>query len=112
MIAIVLSELDQFTALVTSEVEPSENISVAENCCVEPTTKLVEEDGIITTEDKTGATTVNVTDELVTPDKVAVILAVPIATPVAKPAGEIVTLVGLELDQFTWDVIYVVELSE
>jgi hypothetical protein len=112
MIAIVLSELDQFTALVTSEVEPSENISVAENCCVEPTTKLVGEDDVTKIEDNAGPTTVNVTGELVTPDKVAMIFTLPIAIPSVKPDGEIVRFEGLELDQITWEVIYAVELSE
>jgi hypothetical protein len=58
------------------------------------------------------ATTVKGTALLVTPDRDAVILAVPAATPVAKPAVEIVATPVLELSQATWDVMSAVELSE
>ena len=81
-------------------VELSEYVPVAVNCWVEPTAKLAGEAGATAMEDKLGVT-VKFRDGLVTPDKVAVILAVPTATPVAKPAEEIVALVVLELAQVT-----------
>jgi hypothetical protein len=55
--------------------------------------------------DNIGAVTINVIGELTTPDSVAVILAVPIAAPLAKPTDDIVALIVLELDQITWEEI-------
>jgi bifunctional pyridoxal-dependent enzyme with beta-cystathionase and maltose regulon repressor activities len=46
-------------------------------------------------------TTVSVTIELTIPDTDAVMLAVPVMTPVAKPAEETLTTIGLELIQVT-----------
>ena len=56
-------------------------------------------------------TTVKGTMLLVTPDKDAVILLVPAATPVASPPAVILPAAGLELFQVTWDVMSPVELS-
>ena len=47
------------------------------------------------------ATTVKLTGGLVNADRVAVILAVPTATPVAKPLGEMVATPGLSLSHVT-----------
>jgi hypothetical protein len=47
------------------------------------------------------ATTVKLKGELVIPDRVAVILEVPAATPVAKPIELIVAVSVLSLDQVT-----------
>jgi hypothetical protein len=49
----------------------------------------------------TPAITVNFTAGLVTPSRVAVIFAVPIATAVAKPEESMVATVVLSLDQVT-----------
>jgi len=49
---------------------------------------------------------------LVTPDRDAVILVVPAATPVAKPPADIVAAPVLELFQVTCVVMFAVELSE
>ena len=56
--------------------------------------------------------TVKVTGELVTPDRDAVIPAVPPETPVATPVAKIETVEGLELTQLTWVVISAVEPFE
>jgi hypothetical protein len=45
--------------------------------------------------------TVSVTIELAIPDTEAVMLAVPVMTPVAKPVEETLTTMGLELIQVT-----------
>jgi len=82
-------------------------VPVAINCWVEPTTKLAGEAGAIAMEDNVGACTttaavvVKFTTGLVTPDMAAVILAVPAATPVAKPVEEIVAAAGVSLVQVT-----------
>jgi hypothetical protein len=57
-------------------------------------------------------TTVKCTVLLVTPDKDAVILVVPAATPVASPPAVILPADGLELFQVTWVVMSAVEVSE
>ena len=62
-------------------------------------------------EDKLGVTG-KVTAGLVTPDRAAVILVFPAATPLAKPAEEIVAIVVSELVQVTFEVISAVEWSE
>ena len=49
----------------------------------------------------TAATTVKLTGGLVTPDRAAVILAVPAATPVAKPVESIVAVPVVSLVQVT-----------
>ena len=48
-----------------------------------------------------GVPTCKITGALLIPDMVAVILVVPFANPVAKPAEEIVATAISELDQFT-----------
>jgi len=62
-------------------------------------------------ENSTGVTTKG-TVLLVIPDRDAVISALPIATPVAIPAGEIVATPVLELLQVTVEVMSAVEPSE
>ena len=47
------------------------------------------------------ATTVKLTGGLVNADRIAVILAVPTAIPVAKPLGEMVATPGLSLSHVT-----------
>ena len=56
-------------------------------------------------EDNVKATTVKLTTGLVTSDKAAVILVLPIAAPVAKPTEEIVAILVSELTQVTLEVI-------
>jgi hypothetical protein len=82
-------------------VEPSEYIPEAINCWVRPAAKFAGEAGIIAMDDNVGDMTVKVTGMLATPDRVAVILIVPVATAVAKPAGETVAPPVLELAQVT-----------
>ena len=95
-----------------SLVEPSEYVPVAVNAWVEPTAKLAGEAGATAIEDNVAedvvveavdaaATTVKLTGGLVTPDRAAVILAVPAATPVAKPVESIVAVPVVSLAQVT-----------
>jgi hypothetical protein len=84
---------------------------VAVNCWVEPIVKLGGRFGAIVMEDNVtvvvvvvvviGATTVRLTNELVIPEKVAVISALPAVMPVAKPAADIVDIPGESLAQVT-----------
>jgi hypothetical protein len=62
-------------------------------------------------EDNVKATTVKLITGLVTPDKAAVILVFPIATPVARPTEDIVAILGSELAQVTLEVMSAVEPS-
>ena len=64
-------------------VEPSQLYPMAVNCSVEPTAKLPGGFGVTKIEDS--VITDTVTGELVIPSKVAVILVVPTAKPVAEP---------------------------
>lgn len=59
-----------------------------------------------------GVTTVKAAEELVTPDMVAVMLAFPGATPVAKPLESIVATPVSSLFQVTEDEMSAVEPSE
>ncbi len=91
---LVVTEL-QVALLVRSCVLKSEKVPVAVNCCVNP---LAIEGlaGVTAIEVKVGATTVRVV-EPVTPESVALMLEVPVATAVASPAVVIVaTLVVAE----------------
>jgi hypothetical protein len=63
-------------------------------------------------ETSTGPITVKGTELLVMLDRDAVISVLPIATPVARPAGEIVATPVLELLQVTAEVMFAVESSE
>ena len=84
-----------------SAVVPSEYVPTASNCCVAPVARIAGVAGVTAMEDNvTAATTGNATEELVTPSKAAVILAVPAATPVATPLESIVAAAVLELVQF------------
>ena len=82
-----------------ASVEPSVKVAVAVNCWVEPTARLAGEAG--STSIEVTSSTVKSTLGLVTPDRVAVIWAVPAATPVAKPVDEIVAVAVVSLDQVT-----------
>ena len=57
--------------------------------------------GVTATDDSLDTTTVNLIVALVTPNRVAVILVFPTATPVANPVEEIVATTVLELTQVT-----------
>ena len=59
-----------------------------------------------------GETTGKFTAGLVTPDRAAVILVFPTATPVAKPAEDMVAIAVLELAQVTREEMSAFELSE
>ena len=83
---------------------------------MEPIAKLAGETGVTTIEDSVGPgvveavtgfgiATVNMM-ALVTPDTDAVILVVPAATPIAKPAEDIVALVMSELAHSAWCLIF------
>ncbi len=87
---------------------------MAVNWRVEPTARLPEESCVTTMEDNVtaGTTTGKPTTGLDTPDRAAVILVFPAATPVAKPAGDMVAVAVLELAQVTLEVMFAVELSE
>ena len=63
-------------------------------------------------ETSTGPITVKGTELLVMLDRDAVISVLPIATPVARPAVEIVATPVLELLQVTAEVMFAVESSE
>ena len=63
--------------------DPSANVPIAVKFCVAPTAKLFGEAGETAMEDN--GCTANAVAGLVTPPRVAVILAVPAATAVAKP---------------------------
>ena len=109
----LVSELVQVTLEVISIVSPSAYAPVATNNCVEPTAKLAGAAGVTAMEDKAGAgTIVKVTTGLVTFKKVAVIFVVPAATPVTKPAAEIVAIPVSELAHFTLELMSALELSE
>lgn len=56
--------------------------------------------------------TMRATLRLVTPSRVAVILVVPTATPVAKPVELIVAVAGVALTHVTWELTSAVEPSE
>ena len=81
------------------------------NCIwLEPTTKLDGAGGDMAMEDKVGggtctatvaAVTVKLATALVTPDKEAVILAVPAAIPLARPDELMVATAGVSLDHVT-----------
>ena len=58
------------------------------------------------------ATTVKVTAGLVIPSRVAAILAVPTARPVAKPLELIVAVDGVSVAQAAWELMSIVEPSE
>ena len=75
--------------------EPSQLYPVAVNCSVEPTAKLFGGLGVTIIEDR--VITDKVTDGLVIPSKVAVILVVPTARPLAEPPESMVATVISEL---------------
>ena len=112
IIAILVSELAQVVLDVISIVEPSAYFPVATNTCEEPTPKISGVAGVTVMEDKAGAgTIVKITTGLVTLEKVAVIFVVPAATPVAKPAEDMVAMFVSELTHTTLDVMSLVEPS-
>ena len=114
MVAAAELELVHVIWELMSFVDPSEQFPVAVNCWVEPIVKLGGGFGAIVMEDNVtvvvvvvvvvvviGATTVRLTDGLVTPERVAVISALPAVMPVAKPAADIVDIPGESLSQVT-----------
>jgi hypothetical protein len=60
----------------------------------------------------TGTITARVTAGLVTPDKEAVMLVAPAATPLASPEEEMVAALVSELVHVAWEVMSAVEPSE
>ena len=72
---------------------------MAINRCVDPMPKLAGETGVTAMEVITGATTVKLTGGLIMSDIEAVILTVPLATPVTVPVEDIVATAVLELFQ-------------
>jgi len=110
MVATVVSELAQVTWEVISAVELSVYVPIALNCRVEPTVKLVREAGVIVMEDND--ITVKATGRLLRLPMTAVILAIPGATPAAKPVVEIVAVPVLSLVQITCEVMSAVVPSE
>ena len=107
-------ELTHLTRDAMFVVELSEYVPMAVNCIDEPTGRSLGDTGVrvIELNDTPGVTTVSATPGLVTPEKDAVILVVPVARAVARPSGEMGAVSGLELDQITWDVRFVEEPSE
>ena len=105
IVTVPVVSMTQATRAVISPVEPSEYVPVAVNCAVAPTAKLGGEAGSTSIEDNFGpvaaASTVKLIVGLVMPDLVAVILAVPAATPVALPAASIVAIPVVALAQVT-----------
>jgi hypothetical protein len=100
MEAILVSELVKEAFAVTSAVDLSAKVPTTLNCWVSPTASPAGAAGVIAMEDKADAgTTFNGTAVLVFPARAAVILTLPGATPVAKPAAEIVAIVLSELVQ-------------
>ena len=111
IVATSVLELTQVTSEVMSAVEPSVLTAVAINCSVRPIAKLAGTAGVISMEDNVKVTTVKFITGLVIPDKAAVILIFPIATPVATPAEDIVAMLTSELVQVTLEVISIVVRS-
>jgi len=100
----------QVTDSVILWLDPSENVPVAVNCWVAPTSRLGL-DGVTPMEDRVAEITVNVTlAEKVS--EVAVIVEVPAATAVAKPLPLTVATAGLDELQVTDMVISRVDPSE
>ena len=91
-------------------VELSEYVPVAVNCCVRPfaTEGLA---GVTAIDWRAAAETVMTVDP-VTPDRVAVIDDVPVATAVARPVALMVATDGVADAQVTRFVMFAVELSE
>jgi len=75
---------------VTSCIVPSVNVPIAVNCCVMPK-GIVDPAGLIAIDTSTAAVTVSTVDPLTLP-ALAVIVAVPIPTPLASPALLIVAV--------------------
>src|SRR5271157_2861242 len=77
---------------------------MAVNCCVAPTSKLRGEPAGVIKMDET-AFTVNFKLGLVTPERAAVILAVPLPSPVAAPFAKTAATAVFELVHVTLEVI-------
>jgi hypothetical protein len=84
----------QVTELVRSCVVPLLYVPVAVNCCVPPWVTVMSE-GLSASETSVAGVTVKVADPVME-DELAVIVAEPAATPVAKPVPAIVAIVGAE----------------
>ncbi len=90
---------------------------MAVNCRVALTAKLAGDAGVTAIEVKfavwlAAANTVKGTAVLFIPDRDALMLVFPAATPVARPAAEIVATLVLELVQVTCEVIFAVVAFE
>ena len=83
---------------------------MAINCRVAPTTRIAEETGVTVTE--VSGITVKLTDELDTPAKDALILALPGVIPKASPDALKVQTEEFELPHVTWEVMFLVEPSK
>ena len=110
MVATVVVAEAQVTWLVRFCVELSEKVPVAVNCWVKPFA-MAGLAGVTAIDCSAGALTVR-TVEPVTPLSVALIVDVPVATPVASPAVLIVATDVVAEAQVTWLVRFCVELSE
>ena len=105
-------ELTQLSASVRSAVVPSENRPVADSCCVSPLGRLAL--GTVRRNDfSTADTTLNdVVLEISEVGSVAVIVATPVPTAVARPETDTDTVDGVDVDQVTAPVRSPVEPSE
>ncbi len=115
-VATLWSELAHVACEVMSAVEPSVEIAVAVNCCVEPTTKLATTPRETAIEeivgDVEGMDTTRLRGALVTPYNDAVMFVLPAELAVAEPWAEIVAIAGAELAHFEYKVASSCELSE
>ena len=92
----------QVDEVVTSPIEPSENVAVAVNCCCRPADSEIDRfAGLIVMEVMVLLLTVREAVPFTLPD-VAVMTAVPRATAVANPELLMVAIVGAEDDQVIW----------
>ena len=109
MVATVWVAEPHVTWLVMFCVELSENVPVAVNCWLVPLTMLGL-GGVTEIVCKAAALTVRMVEPL-TPLNVALMVDEPLATPVARPAGEIAATVVVAEAHVTWLVRFCVELS-
>src|SRR5262245_45192446 len=103
-LAVFFDDDVQWTCVVTSSVDPSLKVPVAVSCDVCPMASVTV-DGVTAIDERVAFDTVRVVDPW-TPEKVAEMVVVPTATPVARPwlpaALEIVAAAVLDEAQVTW----------
>jgi hypothetical protein len=100
------------TVAVTSFVDPSVHVPRASSCPVNPAGTLGEA-GERAMDASTAGVTVSAAVPVFLPlGSVAVIVALPAATPVARPALEVVAIVVAEEVHVTWPVMSIVDVSE